>query len=196
MQFYLCNLCYAGVMTSYDELRQQYKPKHIKLLLIAESPPPAAGKDSSRHFYRTDRERRGDRLFTNTIQALYPNTTDLPEAEIQQAKSSWLERLQADGVYMIEALTESQVHEVTKKDRQAKIMHALPHLLERVRQLADKDTAIVLIKSNVFDVACQPLKAAGFAVLNTALVDYPGRFNQAAYRQKLSELVSKHDLQN
>ena len=35
------------------------------------------------------------------------------------------------------------------------------------------------------------LRQAGFTVLNTELVDYPGRFNQRAYREKLAQLVDQ-----
>jgi hypothetical protein len=178
-------------MQSYDEIRQNYKPRHVKFLLIAESPPPAAGKDSSRHFYRSDKIRRDDRLFTNTIKAIYPEAADKTEAQLQPDKEHWLRRFQIDGWYMIEALEESQVHEVTKKQRQELIARSLPRLLERVKELANEDTKIILIKSNVFDITAQPLKAAGFHVLNKELLDYPGRFNQSTYREKLAELIDR-----
>jgi hypothetical protein len=180
---------YNNFMTTpYETVRQKYKPQHIKFLLIAESPPPPPDIQSSRQFYYSDRIRRDDRLFTNTIWALYPETAELKEADLESGKEKWLNRFKADGWYMIEALEESQEHEVTKGDRQAKIAHALPSLLERVKQLAEKDTKIILIKSNVFDVAVGPLIQAGYNVLNTELVDYPGRFNQKAYREKLQKL--------
>src|SRR4051794_33970148 len=70
---------YKRVMISYESIRQKYRPKNIKVLLIAESPPPAPDVQSSRQFYYTDRVRKDDRLFTNTIRALYPETVDLPE---------------------------------------------------------------------------------------------------------------------
>lgn len=176
-------------MSSYDDIRKQYRPTHIKILLIAESPPPAAHIQSSRQFYFTDRIRRDDRLFTNTIRALYPETEEASEKDLEEAKQQWLHRFQADGWYMIEALETSQEHEVTKKQRQARINDALPRLLERVKELAEKDTKIILIKSNVFDVAAEPLRQAGFTVLNTELVDYPGRFNQSDFRRKIRELT-------
>lgn len=176
---------------TYDDARKTYLPNQITLLLIAESPPPPPEIQSSRQFYYADRIRRDDRLFTNTIHALYPETADLTEKELEENKEQWLRRFQADGFYMIEALEDSQEHEVTKKERQAKIQAALPRLLERVRELAKPGTAIILIKSNVFDVAAEPLKEAGYRVLNTELVDYPGRFNQKAYRAKLAGLVNK-----
>lgn len=178
-------------MSSYDTVRETYRPKRIKFLLIAESPPPAPEIQSSRQFYYTDRIRTDDRLFTNTIKALYPEAAEKTEADLQPDKEQWLRRFQADGWYMIEALEASQVHEVTKKQRQSRIEEALPRLLERVRALADKDTKIILIKSNVFVVAAEPLRQAGFTVLNTELVDYPGRFNQPAYREKLAALAKR-----
>jgi hypothetical protein len=61
-------------------------------------------------------------------------------------------------------------------------------LIQRVKGLADKGTKIILIKSNVFEAAAEPLRQAGFNIINTELVDYPGRFNQAAYRDKLARL--------
>lgn len=177
-------------MQTYDQLREEYEPTLIKILFIAESPPPAANVQSSRHFYRTEKIRKDDRLFTNTIKALYSTASTQTEAEIQKDKEKWLRTFQADGYYMIEALEESQVHKVTKQDRQVRIKQNLPHLLQKVQQLAHKSTGIILIKSNVYEVAAEPLRQAGFAVLNTSLVDYPGRFNQLAYRKKLAALVS------
>jgi hypothetical protein len=177
---------------TYNGTRARYKPKHIKVLLIAESPPPASSTTpSSRHFYRADAVRKDDRLFVNTIKALYPETEALAELEIEADKETWLRRFQANGWYMIEALEESLPHEVTKKERQALIAETLPHLLERVKELAGKDTKLILIKSNVFDVAAEPLRSAGFTVLNKELLDYPGRFNQQAYREKLAHLAKQ-----
>ena len=177
---------------SYDSLRKQYKPAHVTLLLVAESPPPSADIPSSRHFYRSDRVRRDDRLFVNTIRALYPEAMEQTETAIEAEKERWLRRLQQDGVYMIEALTVSQKHEVTKKQRQERIMEALPDLERRIKELVDDTTGIILIKSNVFDVAATPLRDAGLRVLNTELVDYPGRFNQPAYREKLGRLTRRY----
>lgn len=161
------------------------------MLLIAESPPPAADVQSSRQFYRADRIRKDDRLFVNTMRALYPEALNKSELELEQEKQQWLERFAADGWFMIEALEESQVHEVTRKQRQSRIHDALPRLLERVHELAKPDTKIILIKSNVFEVAAEPLREAGFTVLNTELIDYPGQFNQRAYRDKLAKALAR-----
>lgn len=177
-------------MHPYEKTRQSYRPERIKVLLIAESPPPAAEVQSSRQFYRSERVRTDDRLFTNTIRALYPEVADAKEPELEEQKEMWLRRFQQDGYYMIEALEDSQEHEVSKRQRQDRIRTHLPRLIERVRELAGPDTKIILIKSNVFDVAAEPLRKAGFTVLNTENVDFPGRFNQRAYREKLAKLIA------
>jgi len=176
-------------MNTYEETRQQYRPEHIKVLLIAESPPPSAEVGGSRHFYRSAPVRKDDRLFVNTIKALYPDAAEQTETQIEPDKEQWLRRFQADGWYMIEALEVSQAHEITKPQRQERIKKALPRLIKRIAELASPDTKLVLIKSNVYDVATEPLRQAGFTVLNTELVDYPGRFNQRDYREKLSGLA-------
>lgn len=178
-----------AAVNSYDTIRQKYKPEHIKILLIAESPPPAADVQSSRHFYRSEKIRNDDRLFINTIRALYPETMELSEQVIEEGKDEWLRRFQADGWYMIEALEQSQEHGVTKRQRQERIQESLPHLIQRVHKLAESTTRIILIKSNVFEVAAEPLRASGLTVLNTELVDYPGQYNQSAFREKLIRLI-------
>jgi len=179
-------------MSSYDSLRQTYRPSSIKVLFVAESPPPAANVQSSRQFYMTDRIRKDDRLFVNTIRALYPvQTAELNEKMLEEMKETWLRRFQSDGYYMIEALETSLQHEVTKVERQALIKAHLPELIRRVRQLVNEKTRIILIKSNVFEVVAEPLRAAGFHVLNRGLVDYPGQFNQRAYREKVTALLQK-----
>jgi hypothetical protein len=173
---------------SYKDAKRKYKPKQIKFLLIAESPPPEPEVQSSRQFYYTDRIRKDDRLFTNTIRALYPETAELPEPELEEQKEQWLTKFKDDGWYMIEALEESQEHEVTKKQRQERIRESIPRLIQRVKELADQDTKVILIKSNVFEAAAEPLRQAGINVLNTELLDYPGRFNQPAYKKRLARL--------
>jgi hypothetical protein len=172
---------------NYEVERQKYRPEHIKVLLIAESPPPSREVQSSRQFYWSERVRREDRLFVNTIRALYPETAEVAEAELEAHKAAWLRRFADDGWYMTEALEQSQAHEVTKPERQERIREALPRLVERVRALAAAETKLLLIKSNVYEVAAGPLREAGFTVLNEGLLDYPGRFNQRAFREKLKK---------
>lgn len=174
-------------MESYENTRLKYKPTKIKILLIAESPPPKASIESNRHFYRADKARVNDRLFINTVRAIYD--IDEPGSSLEQNKRYWLNKLQNDGIYLIEALSISLPHEVSKQERRTLIKNNLPTLIKRVSHLAKPNTKIILIKSNVFDVAAEPLREAGFNVLNKELVDYPGQYNQQTYIEKLKNLL-------
>jgi hypothetical protein len=113
-----------------------------------------------------------------------------PEPKLQEQKELWLNKFKNGGYYMIEALEDSQEHEVTKGQRQERIRDSVPRLIERLKELASADTKIILIKSNVFEAAAGPLKQAGFKILNKELVDYPGQFNQRVYREKLAKLLN------
>ncbi|HSX47016.1 MAG TPA: hypothetical protein VLF87_03455, partial [Patescibacteria group bacterium] len=86
----------------------------------------------------------------------------------------------------------SMPHEATKPERQAFIEKNLPKLVEQVKSLAIADTKLILIKSNVFDIAAKPLRDAGFNVINEQLIDYPGRFSQKAFQAKLPPLMAAH----
>src|SRR4051812_9559769 len=101
-------------MSSYDEIRQMYRPEVIKYLLIAESPPPRAGVASSRQFYRAEYQSPDDRLYANTMRAVFAEAEDLSNKELEEGKEQWLRRFKDAGFYMIEALEKSLVHEVTK----------------------------------------------------------------------------------
>ena len=127
---------------AYELVRAHYRPKHIKWLLVAESPPPAPEIQSSRQFYYTDRIRKDDRLFTNTMRALYSEAADLTEPVLEAQKETWLRRFQADGWYMIEALDVSQQHKITKKQRHERIRENLPHLIEKMKQLVASPSSL------------------------------------------------------
>lgn len=104
-------------MTEYDQIRQTYRPEVIEYLMIAESPPPGAGVASSRQFYRAEYQGPDDRLYANTMRALFAEAAELESKELEAAKGEWLERFKGAGWYMIEALESSLQHEVTKSER-------------------------------------------------------------------------------
>lgn len=182
---------YNNNMSSYDEVRQKYRPEVIKYLLIAESPPPHAGIASSRQFYRAEYQAPDDRLYANTMRAVFAEAAELDSKELEAGKEQWLRRFQAAGFYMIEALEKSLEHEVTKKQRQEILAGQADRVTRRVRELGASEAKLILIKSNVYDMLAGPLRAAGFTVLNEELLDYPGRFNQADYRRKLAGMLQK-----
>ncbi|HVQ43541.1 MAG TPA: hypothetical protein VMT30_01070 [Candidatus Saccharimonadia bacterium] len=176
-------------MTEYEQIRRRYRPPVVRYLLIAESPPPAAGVASSRQFYRAEYQKPDDRLYANTMRAVFAEAADAPAGDLEAAKAAWLGRFRDAGFYMIEALETSLEHEVTKPERRRLLAERADAVIARVRELATAETKLILIKSNVYDMLAGPLRAAGFVVLNEALLDYPGRFIQRDYREKLAAMV-------
>jgi hypothetical protein len=80
----------------YGELRQRWRPNHVRLLLIAESAPADHGEESRRRFFYLDRLSRADNLFRGVVEALY-GVTQLDSRT--EPKTPWLERLRAVGVF-------------------------------------------------------------------------------------------------
>ena len=176
----------------YELIREKYRPVKIKVLFIAESPPPAdSSKPTTRAFYRLEAAGDGDRLFNNTMQALYPDEVGGNLENPASRKAELLQRFQADGFYMIEVLDESLVPGTKTSQRQKELKEAVPALVEKVKKLADDQTKIILIKSNPFKICADPLREAGFDVLNTETLNYPGYWQEKAYREKLAKLLTR-----
>lgn len=86
----------AGV--NYQQLRTRWKPCKVRLLLIGESAPDP-GQAEMRFFYAPTLSAH-DNLYRGVVLALYgrgPGSAGDP-------KQPWLERLQADGVFLIDLL--------------------------------------------------------------------------------------------
>jgi len=82
----------------YAELRERHRPAHIKLLLIGES-APNPGTDEPRFFYAPTLT-AADNLFRGVVLALYNHR--FPRGSAGSSKTAWLERLKADGVFLID----------------------------------------------------------------------------------------------
>jgi hypothetical protein len=81
----------------YDELRQEYRPERVRLLLVAESPPDPR-KGDRRFFYAP--ELTTDNLYRSVALALYGDEPAFNERD----KPAVLKRLQRDGVWLVDAV--------------------------------------------------------------------------------------------
>jgi hypothetical protein len=87
----------AAMTAWYEQLRQQYRPARLEVLLIGESPPDP-GASERRFFYAPTL--RIDNLYCGVAQGLYG---DHPEVDLAD-KPAVLRRLQADGFWLIDAV--------------------------------------------------------------------------------------------
>lgn len=165
--------------TTYSRARNKYKPKAIRVLIIAEAPPCAV----DRFFYFEDVKRQ-DSLFLETMGMLYPEQKEkyLSSGRETQLKQELLQRFQSDGYWLLDLceVPTSIVDGPSPVDVQS--------LLKKLEKLIDKNVPVILIKSNVYDACFETLKAHGYNVINEKL-PFPGSGQQRVFREKFKRAL-------
>jgi len=64
-------------------------------------------------------------------------------------------------------------------------------MIEKLKKIGiDKETKIILIKKNIFEILGEKLKEKGFNVLNEKLIPFPDwGINSVRYQKELKELL-------
>lgn len=169
-----------ALRSRYITARNKYKPREIRALLITEAPSCSLDKD----FYFEDVPKQ-DSLFLEIMAVLYPKDKEqyLKQKRDPVLKEALLHKFKEDGFWLMD-LAEVPV-EVTGESYEA----SLPNLLLRVKQAITKQTPIILIKANVYDICYPPLKAQDYHVINERL-PFPGSGQQGIFREKFSKIIN------
>lgn len=132
-----------------EKSRLNYKPDRIKYLLIAQAPPD----NIERFFYYTNVTEH-DYLFLGIIGILYSKQKKefLESGRNEDIKNSVLLKFKKEGFYLID-LSVLPISYLTTS-----LKEQLPMLAEKIRKLAYEDTKIILIKSDVYNIAFKFLK--------------------------------------
>ncbi len=170
----------------FEIARRKYKPKDIKYLLIAEAPPD---ESSDRFFYFEDVKEK-DSLFLETMKVLYPGNYTDPKI-VRKKKKQFLNKLKEDGFYLIDS-TDQPMPNFKRHHKIKLIKDALPSLIEKVKNLANEDTKIILISSTVYEVCNGLLIKENVNVINEEMIDFPGTGRQIKFREKMTRLLKKH----
>jgi hypothetical protein len=159
----------------YATARNKYRPKHIRVLLIGEAPPCAL----DRFFYFEDVKKQ-DSLFLEIMGSLYPDQKKqyLGSGRDTELKKDLLETFQSDGYWLLD-LYETPVEESGNE---------VQLLLEKLKKLVTKDTCIILIKANIYDLCYTPLTDAGYKVINER-IPFPGSGQQGVFREKFGRAI-------
>jgi hypothetical protein len=148
----------------YEQLREQYRPDQLQVLLIGESPPdPGAGE--RRFFYAPTLQI--DNLYRGVAQALYG---EHPEVELAD-KPAVLRRLQADGFWLIDAV-DRPVNHLPPGPRRAAITMAAPQLAARCQALAPR-RGVIICHRVVYQLAAPSLRDAGVQLLHDQPLPFP-----------------------
>jgi hypothetical protein len=148
----------------YEKLREQYRPLHVHVLLIAESPPDP-GSGDSRFFYSS----------ALTIDNLYRGVAEAVYGERENAnlldKPAILEQLTEDGFWLIDA-TEHPINKATSAVRRKQIAAAVPRLVERCLEIAP-EVGVIICHTKVYAAVALPLRQAGVTVLHDGPIPFP-----------------------
>ena len=161
--------------------RDRYKPSHVLVLFIAESPPSSGG-----YFYFTQTIGK-DHLFRETMKALrfWPETRPMRKG---LDKRSLLNRFCSAGFFLIDTC-QIPVDKLNTTARRASIANGAADLPRRVGHL-DPDK-ILILKKTVYQPALDSLEAAGWnkRILNSRAIPFPSHGNQRQYRREVGRLL-------
>ena len=166
---------------NFNRARRKYRPRKIRLLLIAESPPSSGG------FFYFPTTIGKDHLFRETMKAL-----DLwPENEPLRRgvdKRSMLRRFQSLGLYLLDTC-DFPVDKMRPRDRREAVLEQIPRLVNDV--IEANPLRILVVKSSIFNPVIVALRESGLwsRILNTGPVPFPSHGNQQIYRSMLKSAL-------
>ena len=150
----------------YSQLRERWKPAHVKLLMIAESAPDDGGSTGNRRFFNAERL-AADNLFRGVVAAMYGTTKE----DLQQrGKRPWLEKLREDGFFLID-LAPSPVNALSSRKRRELLLRSVPGCVTRATQL--EPDAVVVVKADLYPMLATPLRTAGLEVPQDGPIAFP-----------------------
>lgn len=145
----------------------------MRLLLVGESAPDP-GAEERRFFYAPTLDRR-DNLFRGVVEALY---APIPRGSTGQPKRPWLERLCADGVYLVD-LVPFPVDKLTSGERRRARGEHVPALVAQAQALDPK--GVIVCHAPTFAEAAPALRAAGLLILHDEALPFPLGNTRAAF---------------
>ncbi len=171
----------SQLKSQLEEARLKYKPENVKYLLVAEAPP-----NSLDRFFYYENVREHDYLFLGVSQALYPGIKEkfLLSRRSSEIKSSILQKLKNEGFYLLD-LSELPIS-ILNSDLQSQ----LPYLVEKMISVTNKDTQIILIKANVYDIAFNFLNQK-FENLINQRITFPGQGGQRKFQDEFKQALKK-----
>ena len=165
---------FTKVKKQIEKARGKYKPANIKYILVAEAPPESL----DRFFYFLN-VKSSDWLFLGVMQALYPLQKNEYILKKRDAalKEKLLLKFTKEGFYLIDLL------DYPLSYYSGNLSETTTELINKVKQLADERTQIILIKANVYDTAFSVLKRNGFNVIDKR-IDFPASGGQKKFQEK------------
>jgi hypothetical protein len=167
----------------YEELRSAHRPEVLRFLLVAESPPDPGSSD--RRFFYSPTLAAHDNLYRGVAEAVYG---DEPAFDVRR-KAAVLERLRADGYWLIDAVP-TPINRRSNAARRKAIRTAATGLVERCRELAPKG-GIIICHTVVYGETAAALRGAGVNLLHDEPIPFPLGNWRAEFVRRFRQAIRK-----
>src|SRR6266571_1388302 len=165
----------------YAQARARYKPRTIRVLFVAESPPSSGG------FFYFSKTIGKDHLFRETMKALslWPLGHPLRKG---LDKTGLLEEFRSRGFFLIDTC-ERPVDKLSRRARRMLIVQEASGLASRAKDL--DPVSIVIVKKTVYRPVRHTLERVGLGdrILNDEPLPFPSHGNQRRYRLLLKRWI-------
>lgn len=156
-----------------ERAARKYRPSKVRLLLVAEAPPGVKPNEPERYFYFENVGRHDD-LFRYVVKGV------LEIEPTRSGKGVLLSELREEGVFLIDL----------KRDPVdgSSLDACVPDLVGRCKRL--NPDRIILIKTNVYDVAFSALRDANLPVVDER-IPFPGSGQQKRFEKAFASALTK-----
>ena len=158
-----------------EEIRNQFRPKVARLLLIGESPPA-----NGTFFYNAD-----SRLFCHTVAAFAKAGLLTGDAVV------FLDAFRDLGCFL-DDLCHLPVNHLPKRMRQAARNSSAPELASRLRGL--RPALVVCVMRGIVPAVSRAMELARMQETKFHSVPFPAQGRQQQYVKQLAEIVSRTNL--
>jgi len=168
------------LLSKLENARSKYKPTEIKVVIVAEAPP-----ESLERFFYFENVKIADFLFLGISEVLYPKekANYLFNKRNPLIKEQILKQFKSDGYYLLDLF---ELPITLNKDNN---LVAVKKLSDKIENLCDINSPIILVKTNVYDIAYSSLKLK-FNVINKR-IDFPSCGNQLKFYNKFAEALKQ-----
>jgi hypothetical protein len=173
-----------------EAARRDYLPSKLRVVLIGEAPP----LDPTRFFYFANVQTH-DSLFLSTMRAMYTdvrNSKVVPARLLRKHKREYLDAFRRDGFLLLDACNRPMPRTLHSPRKQVSLIKAgVAELRTRLTEIRTAGAPIILIKKTVYQALNRELRAAGFNVVNTEAIDFPGSGHAKQFHARFLRALRK-----